>query len=1318
MKDTLKVYQKRLTNLSGKNRSLLLLQLAQSRFIDICSFDFLCNKPAFHIVKSLIARKSPIQLCPVVDSRDSASNKVSTRLRIVYRNDRMIFEETGTEDLYVGYPFIIGKMNNDMPIYAPLVYFPIALQIEHGTWVIKLRKDVEIGFNKTLLLAFSHFNYINFETSFLEHSFENGSKEITTFFTELYHLLENSPFEVNFNREMFAQKISPFCSYKKADFERSFETGKLKLVPQAVLGLFPQASSYLSPDYEQLIKDQNFKDPEDFFEAQIHDHPFEKPIREEETLAPYALDTSQEEVLRAVKSGQSVVVQGPPGSGKSELICNLICDAIAQKRNVLLVCQKKVALDVVYRRLEEKKFSDFTALVHDFKNDRKAIYNKIKCQIEFLKFFERENAHFDTIYLERTFLKLSREIATIQEQLDEFKKALFDIKDCGLSVKELYLSSSLEKPIIALKQEYAHFHFDKLDAFISTLRTYFTYAQDFDKPGYVLKDGLSFKDFNINDLQALKKVVKEIPTYCSKLFSQLEHTLESKANLSECEWLISKTRDFKDFLDMLKDPLVFKYFKSSIQDKNADLLWLIKRKKILLNSFRSIGIETHLNSEFLLACLEKADKALKANNKWFTKIWWNFFSKDKAYLENIILLNRLEKETKPLELLIERIDNRLNFEHNLTALTKAKWLIDIPDDYQYESFVDWFDAYICALQAKDLFHNLSKGMRYLKIDSSNYEDLNKNITEILKLVADLTLQKQQWLQYVSKKQINTLIDNPSGAEQMIKALDRDFDSLCEYHKLKDNLKTYEITTINKLIKAVGGYDIESAIALFENSLRITWINHIEAKYPILRSVSSLKLEQLTEALVGAIKEKQQITEKITLMNVRERTYKDVTYNRVHNMVTYRDIKHQVSKKRYIWPLRKLIQHFHSEIFNLIPCWMASPESVSAVFPMESLFDLVIFDEASQCFAEKGIPAMYRGNQVVVAGDSQQLQPFDLYRPRWEEATDDNPALEVDSLLDLATRYLNEMQLSGHYRSQSLDLIDFSNQHFYKRRLQFIPNYQILAQNQPGIIFKTVDGIWRNNRNSAEANQVVDLVKRLLSQGISSMGVITFNYYQQALIQDLLDECGENIPSEVFVKNIENVQGDERDIIIFSVGYAPEPSGKMNVQFGTLNLPKGKNRLNVAITRARKKVYVLCSFLPSQLKVDHTKNEGPKLLKNYLSYALNVSTGKYRPAISSFEHKENPCYLKDKIKDISLQHVYFESYLPFADLTVKDHEKKCRSVVFTDDDLFYQSNNAKDVFAYTPITLAKKGWKYIRFYSRHFWKNNEDFRVQLTRFVSE
>src|SRR6185437_3663251 len=248
-------------------------------------------------------------------------------------------------------------------------------------------------------------------------------------------------------------------------------------------------------------------------------------------------------------------------------------------------------------------------------------------------------------------------------------------------------------------------------------------------------------------------------------------------------------------------------------------------------------------------------------------------------------------------------------------------------------------------------------------------------------------------------------------------LKEEFESMVEFDKMKATLSLEHQQVIERLIDASKEKTVESVIALLQNSIYLEWIDHIEQKYPILRSVSSLKMEQMEKELKEQVKQKLALSKEITLMRVRELTYKNIKTNRLNNVVTYRDLKHQTSKKKKLWTLRKTIESFSEELFYLVPCWMASPETVSAIFPMTECFDLVIFDEASQCFVEKSIPALFRAKQIVIAGDSKQLKPHELYQVRWEEDFEESvPELETDSLLDVASHYLPSIQLNGHYRS--------------------------------------------------------------------------------------------------------------------------------------------------------------------------------------------------------------------------------------------------------------------------------------------------------------
>ncbi|MDW7693412.1 AAA domain-containing protein [Flammeovirgaceae bacterium SG7u.111] len=1321
MQHTLKIYQKRLTNLTAKNRALLLLKLAKRQFIDLHELDYLSGDPSFRIIEDLIARKPKTVLCDTVDSRDEHTNRASQQLGKIARMDKFIFDEQGARDLYVGYPFVQGRMMDDTPIRCPLLFFPVKLSAVNNTWELELRQDVGVSFNKTLLLAYSHYNGIQFEEAFLDQDFSEFPTDSLEFRTELYDFLKASPFEINFGQETFEDTLLPFSEFNRSTFSEETSTGELKIIREAVLGIFPQAGSYLMPDYEYLLSRPTTRELESFFgsseteEDTMHSTVLSKAEKEEEMITPYALDASQEKVVKSVKGGNSVVVQGPPGSGKSQMICNMIIDYIARGKNVLVVCQKKAALDVVYKRLGEKNFENFAALVHDFKNDRKEIYDKIAKQIDGIEAFQRENNSLDAIYLERRFLKLSREIDQITEELSEFKTALYDNQECGLSAKELYLSSKLSDDALNLKEEYQHFHFREHEDLLRKFRSYFKYANSLDKSSHPWASRVSFKDFGIEDLQEAKRNVAEVIPYFEKVSREIAEQWGFHPSYDECEWILDREEAFYKFLELLGEESVFRYFKNSLPHSEADYLWLANKKKNLLNAYGVEGVESTIPKEKLGECQKILKEALEAHEVWYHRLKWKYFSKEKAFVDELIAKNGLENEEEPLMMLLQKLDNRLNLEHHLTILSKSPFITEQPNSYDPEVLRDWLDLHLKALDAKNIYEKLRNIIKYIKLDDLSYDELSKKVTSLLQTLQDIPAKSAVWKKYLTTKQIKSLLDKNVLPETLEKSLDKDFDSLCEFDRLKDTFMPHELVVAKKVKEKVEKVpEVEEGIYLIDNSIRLAWLNHLESKYPVLRIVSSLKLSDMESHLQEAMSEKRNISREIALIKLRERTYQEVEFNRLKNMVTYRDLKHQVNKKRSIWPLRKLISNFSHELLNLVPCWMASPESVSTIFPMEEFFDLVIFDEASQCFAEKGIPAMYRGKQVVIAGDSQQLAPFDLYQPRWEEDMEGETALEVDSLLDLGAHYLQEIPLTGHYRSKSLDLIGFSNRHFYDNRLQLIPDFQNFVGSGPAISYLKVDGVWEKNQNYLEAQEVVRLVEKLIGEGKDDIGIITFNFKQQDLILDLLEESGIAIPPRLFVKNIENVQGDERDIIIFSIAYAPSPSGVMRVQFGSLSQAKGENRLNVAVTRARSAVYVVSSILPHQLRVEETKNQGPKLLQQYLQYALEVSEGNFKPNLPALPLTNSTQYLKDKVKEEMDGKLEMDEFLPFSDLTFK--KETWEGLVLTDDNQYFQGISPKEAHAYAPVLLKEKGWRFRRFYSRQFWIDPAGFKEALFKFT--
>lgn len=330
------------------------------------------------------------------------------------------------------------------------------------------------------------------------------------------------------------------------------------------------------------------------------------------------------------------------------------------------------------------------------------------------------------------------------------------------------------------------------------------------------------------------------------------------------------------------------------------------------------------------------------------------------------------------------------------------------------------------------------------------------------------------------------------------------------------------------------------------------------------------------------------------------------------------INQQAELKRRHKPVRRLLSEAGEAAQQLKPCFMMSPLSVAQFLPPGLQFDVVIFDEASQVREADAIGCIYRGRQLIVAGDQKQLPPTDFFSRATsadgDEADDTEGVLDFQSVLDRCkAQGIPSLPLNWHYRSRHESLIDFSNRSFYGGRLHTFPGAAFEAPDL-GVELLHVDGVYRRGStrdNPVEAEKVVDrVVFHRTNHPDLSLGVVAFSSAQQVAVESAIERRSGTEPvlrelvtddrlGGFFVKNLENVQGDERDIIIFSVGYGPDENGKLTMNFGPLNRDGGERRLNVAITRARRRVEVVSSITAGQIRADRP---AIRHLARYLDYA--------------------------------------------------------------------------------------------------------------------
>ncbi|MEH7303269.1 AAA domain-containing protein [Neobacillus drentensis] len=735
------------------------------------------------------------------------------------------------------------------------------------------------------------------------------------------------------------------------------------------------------------------------------------------------------------------------------------------------------------------------------------------------------------------------------------------------------------------------------------------------------------------------------------------------------------------------------------------------------------------------------------------KTFANFIMKEK--LEAIELLNDVIDKAKRA---VEYIDS-LDHEKITPGYT---WLIESKLDKIYPDLEDGTKRTLQGLRlwwwtsvsGKTIIEELLEGGKFKGTSSSEWRTIKKSLVtmhQLGKVTKEMTEEVEKLKKFLKDSFVNSLKNRISEGDiplheldKMVEYIHRDFEELQQMDVFWNTCSEIEKKVLLLLQKKTVKNELTLSdywVDLLKNSAYVHWIDQTEKKNPQVQKISTNEFSRIRESFAGLIEEKRKVGTQFLIHNLTKKVDTTQT-NHARNM---RELKHQVGKKRQVWPLRRLVNEFAGNgLVDIMPVWLASPEIVSSIFPLEEgLFDLVIFDEASQCTVESGIPAVYRAKQVIIAGDEKQLPPYNLFQSSFINEDDDEEEYDTDdsiSLLNLAKRRFSEKLLQWHYRSKYEELINYSNHAFYNGHVQIAPNV-VPFKKPPAIKWKKVDGRWINQSNEVEAIEIVTILKDILiNQPGKTVGIITFNSKQQSKIQDQIDKLvsedeefssvynqmlTRDLDERVFVKNIENVQGDERDIILFSIAYAKNEEGKVYNRFGMLNQKGGENRLNVAVTRAKEGITVVSSIEPEELNVANTSQMGPKLLKAYLKYVRavshaqvdqinavvqeineNVNTHVQEKELQFESPFEEQVYhqLRNLGYDVITQ-VGMSGYR--IDMAIIHPHDSSRYILGIECDgaMYHSSANAKERDVYRQRFLESRGWTIERIWSRNWWKNS-------------
>lgn len=450
------------------------------------------------------------------------------------------------------------------------------------------------------------------------------------------------------------------------------------------------------------------------------------------------------------------------------------------------------------------------------------------------------------------------------------------------------------------------------------------------------------------------------------------------------------------------------------------------------------------------------------------------------------------------------------------------------------------------------------------------------------------------------------------------------------------------------------------------------------------------------------------------------------------------LTHEIHKQKRHIPIRRLIARAGNTMLALKPCFMMGPLSVAQYLDPHGLkFDMVVMDEASQLRPEDAIGAIARGGQMVVVGDPKQLPPSTFFQRTNLDSDgdiDENVAAveEGESILDVAsTLYQPVRRLRWHYRSRHQSLIAFSNKEFYNEDLVVFPS-AYREHPELGVKYVSVDdGILDERRNAREASLVVDaMLEHMKNRPDESLGVVALNFEQRELIEELFDSKSKSElfalsymektkgPDELFIKNLENVQGDERDVIFISVTYGPNSLGNQFQRFGPINGENGHRRLNVLFTRAKKRIVVFSSLDPEKIQVSSSSAWGVRALKQYLTFArtgiLDNSFGTSDQATNDFEMSVGGV-LKEKGLEVVPQ-VGVAGF--FIDLGVIHPTKPGVYLLGIECDgaSYHSSRSARDRDRLRQEILESHGWKIYRIWSTDWYRSRDKETERLLKHI--
>lgn len=1225
--------------------------------------------------------------------------EANNRLLELYRRANSDLQEGGTNTLFLAAGFLRWKKTEgDTRSYrAPLVLIPVKLtrRSAQSDFIIEHHED-DVRFNFTLL-------------EFLKRDFALSIPELEG---DLPH--DESGYDLPRIFETMRRKVRDVAGFE--------------VVEDVALSTFSFAKFLMWKDLvdrtdslreSALVKHLVDSPAEPFLPDGAEGLPVatdvDRRIQPKDLFTPLPADSSQLAAVLAAQEGHDFVLIGPPGTGKSQTIANIISQCLAIGKTVLFVAEKSAALDVVYRRLAANGLGDAVLELHSNKADRKSVLDQLG------RSWERIS---DTSPGE--WIKVTEDLVLTREGLNAYVKALHLQGTQGFSVFQAIGQAAAGDAGFSLG-------FDNKD------------AHDAESYAYLkrLSETLGRRHEIVRERPALDLVRVDdwSFTWQAELLAKAASLKALSVQLIEAAERLAAAAGFSPDAALSPGRVEKLVALTDIPAHGEDVSWALSRDPgklasdiaqltTLLRGYQDATAQlaaSYPMERLKSIPLEKLDADWRLAQ---TKIWpFSVFAKSSVRkLLQTYATAGAANPASDIRALSEARESRAEIDASalkdcpLFAGTEtdgdhlARWLAEATamrnmlDRFTSEvaDAAVWTNATqaLAARSRDDLRDKITTFRQY-------YDRWNEEATAFAKLTG--SEPKAMPLRELGAG-LQTIVDNKDFLADWV-----------QWVEVREQGRTFGLDNLVSALET-GSLAMPAADA-FETAYAAWWLPLAMDAEICLRRFTHWSHEDRIKQFRALDSRAAEIAASQVLHRIRHGL---PARDGVPKRSELGTLRHQLSLQRPSMPIRTLISEMPGTFTKLAPCVLMSPLSVAQYLPAgQAAFDVVIFDEASQITTWDAIGAIARGKQAIIVGDPKQLPPTNFFG-RSDDSEEDVPEIERDlsSILDeVEAAGIPTQQLDWHYRSRDESLIAFSNWHYYGGRLVTFPSPETQSM---AVQLHRVDGVYARGKgrtNETEARAIVKMAVARMNEWLQlpdddrqTLGVITFNGEQQSLILDLLDAERRDNPDlewffedareePVIVKNLENIQGDERDVMLFSITFGHDAAGKLSMAFGALNGDGGERRLNVAVTRARRELHIFASISADEIDLTRTKAIGVKHLKAFLDYAARGAValpaqdeGSVGPVESPFEAAVKTA-LQQRGWEVRSQ-IGVSGFRIDLGIVHPDHAGAYLAGLECDGATYHRSATARDRDKVRQAVLEGLGWTILRIWSTDWFRNRQ------------